>query len=258
MRHFELSRREFIRQSGTLGAASMLAFPLAAQASQTTRPALPFRVVCVGGHPDDPESGCAGTLARYAESGHRVTILYLTRGERGIAGKSNEEAADIRTAECEAACKIIGAQAAFAGQIDGSADFTRTRVDEMQKLLATQNPDVVFTHWPMDSHMDHQVASLCAIRASAALKSRPQVYLFEVNTGSQTFGFSPNTYIDITGTLEKKKGALFAHKSQNGQGIWKNHHELIASWRGREAGVKAAEAFFRVNRDQAIAGLPGL
>jgi len=34
---------------------------------------------------DDPESGCAGTLARYAQLGHRVTVVYLTRGERGIS-----------------------------------------------------------------------------------------------------------------------------------------------------------------------------
>ena len=56
----------------------------------------------------------------------------------------------------------------------------------------------------------------------------------------------------ITKTLEKKKASLFAHKSQNGGGIWQNHHEPIASWRGREAGCQAAEAFVRLNRDVAI------
>src|SRR5262245_12930482 len=70
----------------------------------TKQPSL--KIVCVGGHPDDPESGCAGTLARYAALGHQVTVIYLTRGERGIRGKSLDEAAQIRTAECEAACKI--------------------------------------------------------------------------------------------------------------------------------------------------------
>jgi len=64
----------------------------------------------VCGHPDDPESGCGGTLALYAAQGHRVTIVYLTRGERGIAGKSERDAAAIRTAEAEAACGILGAK----------------------------------------------------------------------------------------------------------------------------------------------------
>src|SRR5262245_52551754 len=74
----------------------------------------PLKIVCVGGHPDDPESGCAGTLTRYSALGHRVTVIYLTRGERGIRGKALDEAAQIRTAECEAACKIMGAKAVFA------------------------------------------------------------------------------------------------------------------------------------------------
>ena len=79
-----------------------------------------LRVVCVGGHPDDPESGCGGTLARYAALGHAVTVIYLTRGEAGISGKPHDEAAAIRSAECIAACKILGAKPVFAGQVDGA------------------------------------------------------------------------------------------------------------------------------------------
>ena len=258
MKENDCSRRQFLKRSWTVAAPAVLMLPLTPDPFLAVTAAHPLHVVCVGGHPDDPESGCSGTLARYVESGHKATIIYLTRGERGIEGKTNEEAAGIRTAECQTACKIIGARTLFAGQIDGSADFTRTRVEEMQKILNAENPDVVFTHWPMDTHMDHQAASLCTMRACLALKNRPELYFFEVNSGSQTLGFSPNTYVDISGTVEKKKAALFAHQSQNGEGIWKNHHEAIATWRGREAGVKAAEAFFRLNRNSSVAGLPGL
>ena len=119
----------------------------------------PLSVVCVGGHPDDPESGCGGTLTMYAALGHRVTIVYLTRGERGIPGKSLGEAAAIRTAEAETACRLIGAKPVFAGQIDGDTELTRSRVDEMIRILDAAAPDIVFTHWPMDTHQDHQVAS---------------------------------------------------------------------------------------------------
>src|SRR5438552_16209783 len=160
-------------------------------------PTRKLKVVCVGGHPDDPESGCAGTLIRYSEAGHSVAIIYLTRGERGISGKSLDEAAKIRSAECEAACKIIGASPVFAGQIDGATELNKAHVDTMTKLLSAENPDVVFTHWPIDTHMDHQVASFLTIRAWMTLR-KPQLYFFEVNTGSQTEGFLPNTCVDIT------------------------------------------------------------
>lgn len=217
-----------------------------------------LHIVCVGGHPDDPESGCAGTLARYSEQGHRVTVVYLTRGERGIPGKSLEEAAQIRSAECEAACKIMGAKPLFAGQIDGATELNRHWVEVLQSLLAPEAPDILFTHWPVDTHMDHQVASILTIRSYLGLASHPELYLFEVNTGSQSLGFQPNTYVDVTAVLPKKKGALLAHKSQDGDNIWRTHHEPIAKFRGREAGVGAAEAFFHLDRKSAVNKLPGL
>ncbi|MCI0536911.1 MAG: PIG-L family deacetylase [Verrucomicrobiales bacterium] len=218
----------------------------------------PLKIVCVGGHPDDPESGCAGTLARYGALGHSVTVIYLTRGERGIRGKTLDEAAQIRTAECEAACKIMAAKAVFAGQIDGATELNHERVDAFTKLLAAEAPDLIFTHWPVDTHMDHQIASLLAQRAAMALTKRPQIYFFEVNTGRQSQGFAPNVYVDTSSVLEKKKAALFAHKSQDGESIWRDHHEPVAKFRGREAGVPWAEAFVHLNRDNRTGVLPGL
>jgi len=214
-------------------------------------------VVCVGAHPDDPESGCGGTLARYAAEGHAVTIVYLTRGERGIDGKSLDEAARIRTAESEAACKILGTKAAYFGQIDGATEVTRSHVDAMSRLLAAANPDAVFTHWPVDTHMDHQAASILTIRAWMNLRV-PRLYFYEVNSGSQTQGFLPNTYVDISPVVEQKKTALYAHVSQDGRGIWREHHEIMAQWRGREAGVTAAEAFVHLARDDHTGKLPEL
>ncbi len=251
MKEGDLTRRSFVKQSAL---AAVTTLPLASTAAEST--AANLKVVCVGAHPDDPESGCGGTLARYAALGHAVTIVYLTRGERGIDGTSLDEAARIRTAECEAACKVIGAKPLFFGQIDGATEVTRSQVDGMQRLLAAQTPDVLFTHWPVDTHMDHQVASMLTIRAWMNLKT-PLLYFFEVDTGSQTEGFLPNTYVDVSPVLDQKKRALFAHVSQDGQGIWREHHEVMAQWRGREVGVAAAEAFVHLNRDQ-TRNLPGL
>src|SRR5207253_95869 len=133
-------------------------------AAQPSEPKRILHVVCVGAHPDDPESGCGGTLARYAEAGHRVTIIYLTRGEAGIRGKTHQEAADIRTAEAEAACKILGAKPVFAGQIDGATEVNRERTEAFAALVLGERPDVLLTQWPIDTHPDHQVASLLATR----------------------------------------------------------------------------------------------
>jgi LmbE family N-acetylglucosaminyl deacetylase len=181
---------------------------------QTTAPRPILSVVCVGAHPDDPESGCGGTLALYTARGHRVTVIYLTRGEAGIRGKSHQQAAAIRTAEAEQACRILGARPVFAGQIDGATEVNRMRTEELAKLLSAEQPDVILTHWPIDTHPDHQAASLLTLRAHlASPRGRSSLYSFEVDTGAQTMGFLPTAFVDITAVLEKKKAALFAHKS---------------------------------------------
>lgn len=252
-----LARRTFLKDSVLLATPAILAVtapPLTMAAETSTKPRL--KVVCVGAHPDDPESGCAGTLMRYAQLGHTVTVVYLTRGERGIRDKGLDEAAKIRTAEAEKACHLMGARPVFFGQIDGATEMTRPQVEAMTKVLSEEKADVVFTHWPIDTHMDHQVASCLTIRACMALGERPHLFFFEVDTGDQSQNFFPNTYVDISPVLEQKKTALFTHVSQNGEGIWRQHHEIIAKWRGREAGVAAAEAFVHLNRDSQFSPLP--
>src|SRR3977135_3891386 len=97
-----------------------------------------LKIVCVGGHPDDPESGCGGTLARYSALGHAVTIIYLTRGEAGIPGKSHDEAAAIRSAECVAACRILGAKPVFAGQIDGATVVDAKAAESLGRILSAE------------------------------------------------------------------------------------------------------------------------
>jgi len=251
-------RRSFLGRALTLPALIDLGEEAHAATSVATqiKPGS-LSVVCVGAHPDDPESGCGGTLAMYAAQGHRVTVIYLTRGERGIPGKSEMEAAAIRTAEAESACKLLGAKAVFAGQIDGATELTRARVDAMAKLLDAEAPDIVFTHWPIDTHFDHEVASLLTIRTYIARERRFPLYFFEVNAGSQTMGFAAAQYVDITKVRETKKAALFAHKSQHGDDIYRRYHEVMEDFRGREARVAAAEAFAVLPSARGGEKLPG-
>src|SRR5205823_12489716 len=103
------------------------------------------KVIAAGGHPDDPESGAGGTIARYADLGHDAVNLYLTKGEAGIKGKTHEEAAAIRSAEIEKACAILKARARFAGQIDGATEISPARYDDFRKILADEKPAILPT-----------------------------------------------------------------------------------------------------------------
>ncbi|MCC7498138.1 MAG: PIG-L family deacetylase [Bryobacterales bacterium] len=210
-----------------------------------------LRVVVVGGHPDDPESGCGGTIARFTGSGHRVTIFYLTRGERGIPGKSLDEAAAIRTREAGEACRILGARAVFLGQVDGDTSISRTVYEQFEKLLSAERPDIVFAQWPIDSHRDHRITGLLAHDAWLRTTPKFQLYYYEVESGRQTQQFAPGCYVNIASTIDKKRASIFAHASQGPAGIWALHDQM-QRFRGVEAACKVAEGFIPLAQGRTI------
>jgi LmbE family N-acetylglucosaminyl deacetylase len=236
----QVTRRELLGQS--LVAAAALGLPLAGQTSGQTAKRL--KVVVAGAHPDDPESGCGGTMALYSDLGHEVSIIYLTRGEAGIRGKSSQQAAAIRTREAQKACTILKAEPVFAGQIDGNTELNPARYENFAKILDAEQPDLVFTHWPIDAHRDHRATSLLVYDAWLAARKKFGLYYFEVEQGTQTQLFHPTNYVDITQMAERKRAACFAHASQQPQD-WYRLHEKMNVFRGMEAGYEQAEAFVR-------------
>jgi LmbE family N-acetylglucosaminyl deacetylase len=238
------TRRQFMKNTGAgLGLVSLPSLLIA----QDHKPVEKKKIVCVGGHPDDPESGCGGTLAQLRNAGHDVTIIYLTTGEAGITGKTHDEAAAIRKQEAINACKILDAKPVFAGQIDGDTVFNNEWLSKMQQLLAAEKPALVFTHWPLDEHKDHQVASLLTIQSWIRSSQKFLLYFFEVCTGEQSLIFHPTDYVDISAVQEQKKKAVYCHTSQDPPGIYSCGHAAMEEFRGRELGVKAGEGFIRMS-----------
>jgi LmbE family N-acetylglucosaminyl deacetylase len=236
----ESTRRDFVK-TGIAG-LGMLTLPGVLQARPKSE-AEKKKIVCFGGHPDDPESGCGGTLAKLVNMGHEVTIIYLTTGEAGIEGKSHAEAAAIRKQEAINACAVLKAKPVFAGQIDGATIMDNDWLMKVQHMIADEKPDLVFTHWPIDTHKDHQIASLLVIQTWVRSSHKFPLYFFEVCTGEQTQIFKPTDYVDISDTQEQKRKSVYCHVSQDPLGIYGCGHAAMEDFRGRELGVKAAEAF---------------
>ena len=69
-------------------------------------------------------------------------------------------AAAIRSAEAETACRLLGANPYFAGQIDAHAVIDAEHTEAFHSQIAAEHPDVVFTHWPIDNHADHRAMSI--------------------------------------------------------------------------------------------------
>lgn len=246
----QITRRTILGNCGLAGLA-MAPFAGTVEAEQQGGNT-PMNIVVAGGHPGDPEAGCGGTIAKYASAGHTVTCLYLTRGQAGIHGKSPREAADIRTGEAESACKILKAQAVFASQMDGATEVTPERYQEFAKLLTPLKPDVVFTQWPIDTHLDHRACAALTLGAWSAMSKSFALYFYEVDLGSDTQCYRPTDFVDVTAFESLKRQACMAHASQNPAGFYLNDHVPMLRFRGMELGCKFAEAF--VHHDQSPAG----
>lgn len=224
-------------------ATALIGLPLNAQQKLTTGKYK--KALVIGAHPDDPETICGGTMLVLKNEGCEVVSVYLTSGEAGINGKTDKEAAEIRTKEVNDACKVMGVRHIEMTQIDGKTEINADRYAEMKALIAKEKPDVVFTHWPIDSHRDHRVCSILVYDAWRQLDHSFDLYYCEAMSGLQSQTFHPTDYVNIDSVVEQKHKACMCHVSQSMDWILDNWHIPMEKFRGLEFHCKAAEAFVK-------------
>ena len=200
------------------------------------------KVLVIGAHPDDPETMCGGTILKLKAMGVEVVSVYLTSGEAGIRGKTHEESRTIRQAEARQACETMGVRPVFMTLIDGNAEVNKERYAEMLALIKAEKPDMVITHWPIDSHRDHRVCAVLVYDAWRQSGYSFDLYYGEVMTGMQTQTFAPNHWVNITNQHDQKVKAYYCHESQD-MPVVQEWHDAMEILRGMECHTKYAEAF---------------
>ena len=175
-------------------------------------------VLAIGAHPDDVELGCGGTVAKLAQSGRRVGILHLTRGEAGTRGS-----AETRREEAEAAAAILGAVVVeFLDCGDGAFRNGTGEEDTLIEALRRLRPELVFAPTPADRHPDHGRAHRLVLDAAyyAGLKNRAPGRGGEPHRPAALFSYpqhdpiEPAFIVDVTATWGAKMRALDAYESQ--------------------------------------------
>ena len=216
-------------------------------------PGRKLRVVVFGGHPDDPESGAGGLIAILTRQGHEVLCAYGTtfRDDRRFFGQPEGE---VRQEEATAACKVLGATPHFFDYAHEKLAADKATLEAVSTWLKKVRPDVVVTHWPLDTHPNHHVTSSlvwqCHLRDSDW-----GLYFFEVMTDRQSLGFRPDLYLDIETVRDLKRKAFACHGSQKPDAIWEAH-DLMHRSRGSEAGVTYAEAYLQADSTRKRPTLP--
>jgi LmbE family N-acetylglucosaminyl deacetylase len=211
------------------------------------------RVVIFGAHPDDPESGCGGLIALLTKDGHEVIVAYATcyRGQRKFGG---EPESVVRRREATEACRILGARPHFFDYPHEQFTADEATLKAVSAWLKEVKPDVVVTHWPLDTHPNHHVTS--SLVWQCYVQRVPwSLYFFEVMTDQQTLNFQSELYLDVESVYALKQKALRRHQSQQPESIWKVH-DIMSRRRGAECGVTFAEAYVRVHPAPGRPALP--
>ena len=150
-----------------------------------------LRLLCITAHPDDEAGAFGGTLSLYGERGVETSVVCLTAGtaakNRGLA-KTDEELAELRTAEFKASCKFLGVTHCEVLNYPDSrldhANFFEV-VGELVARIRRLRPHVVLTFGTdggLTGHPDHAMAGAFATQAFQ-WAGRPDRYPEQIEQG---------------------------------------------------------------------------
>jgi LmbE family N-acetylglucosaminyl deacetylase len=168
-------------------------------------------VLAIFAHPDDAELSCFGTLAALAAAGSEVHVLTLTTGSRSVSPL----AAD-RVREATAAAALVGVTLIVENFADGRVETVGETFSVVERHLRELRPEVVVTHYSSphfgDDHQDHQVTG----RVATTLAKRMSFVRLVLHAEPPVVvsGFTPNLFVNVTETVEKKLAAIAQYQSE--------------------------------------------
>ncbi len=173
-------------------------------------------VLAFGAHPDDVDMTSGGLLCRMVDSGLRVGIVDLTRGELGTRGTP-----EIRTQEAQAAARILGVRVRECLDMPdaGVRNTLGARLAVIEVLRKYRPPLIIIPYWECN-HPDHANTGVL-VKEAAYLAG-----LNKIETGQERFRpkrvihymthyrFEPSFIVPIDEYFERKMAAVRAHASQ--------------------------------------------
>jgi len=212
-----------------------------------------LNILALSPHTDDVEIAMGGTIAKYINDGHNVTILTAIVPKEDIFGKSDDFMIKNRSEEQKKAAKILGANLELLNLDPYDFCFNRKYVKLFDQKILNYKPDIIFSCWEHDTHQDHK--NLAKILFAVTRKNNISINMYEVMMpgGVNTYSFNPQYFVNISKFIDVKIDAIKAYKSvfKKKKNNYSNYFDSIvgrAKFRGEVIGVDYAEAFVVVKR----------
>lgn len=229
-------------------------------------PREPQRVLVIAAHPDDPEFGAGGTVAKWVREGKEVYYLLCTRGDKGSDDPNMlpGRLMDLREKEQRAAAAALGVkQVEFLGFRDGEIEPSRELRRALVYAIRKIRPEIVVTHDPATiygtefiNHPDHRAVGTAALDAIYPTARDRLQFPEQLAEGLQPFKVkevylwgaqAPNAWVDISETFDVKIAALTRHATQipTPNGLVDRMRERARTI-GASQGIPLAEAFRKI------------
>lgn len=226
----------------------------------------PEKALVVTPHPDEAEIGCGGTVTKWIREGTEVVYVLCTNGDKGSGDldMTSERLAAIREKEQDEAARVLGVkEVIYLRHPDGGLEDTAVFREQLVRAIRMHQPDLVFYTDPhrrtFYMHRDHRMSGQVTLDAAFPYARDHLNYPEHRREGFMPHKVGdvlmwgteePDTFIDISETIELKIESLRRHVSQiASDGSDRDVDEFVkASARrvGQRAELPYAEAFRRM------------
>ena len=183
------------------------------------------RMLVVSAHPGDVLWRCSGAVAKHIKLGGTATIIVVTYGTGGEAnelmkaGLTVAEAKALRKRDLTKSAEILCADIEFWDMQDYRFEITQDKIMKLAQKIRDLRPSLILTHHGKDIlnpdhgymleyvNMSLEVATGHGVLLDGAPADRAPIFCFEPHD-SESNGFVPNLFVDITDVIDIKKAAM--------------------------------------------------
>jgi LmbE family N-acetylglucosaminyl deacetylase len=222
----------------------------------------PRRVLAIAAHPDDEVLGCGGTLALHARAGDEVTAVIACEGESLRYGPDGVGQSQHTRRAADVLGLVESRQLGFPDQRLDTLSLLEL-IAPLERLVRELQPSVVYCQFGSDANRDHELLFRAALVATRPLESFIEaVYVFDTASSTEwgyPRAFVPDTWVDISQTLEQKLCAMACYESEVRPYPHPRSIDALRN-RGRAWGnqvcMDAAEVFMTVRRTLRAGRIP--
>lgn len=204
-----------------------------------------MKILAIGAHFDDIELGCGGTLYKHYTRGDEIFYLIITKSDYKSSINKHTRTSSQAKKEGYKSAKLLEANIIEGNFETLTLQPNKELINFLCEKISYIKPDVVYTHFKGDQHMDHRAVAQASIIATRNVDS---VFAYMSNIYDTEPLFNPNKFVDISKYFKTKQKMINFFKSEKETHNWVKQLILFNGLYGFKNGVEYCEPFYIIKQ----------